>query len=466
MISSGTILTLTPHDLSVDGGSVARHDDMIVFLDAGLPGEQLRARVTRVKARFANAEVVETLTPSPLAVPPYCTYAGVCGGCAWPTLPYDAELAWKEKQVQETFRRLGKVDFEQTAYGPILPSPRDLAYRNKVEFAFGSTFEPADNEDAPVIGNALLGFKRRASHEIVEVADCPLAAAPAHAILTATRAWALQSHLAAWNGKQGYLRFLVLRRPEYAPEGVAQCLVELITAPSDPPRAAAVKAFAKQLQRECPEVTGFIHSERASLSNVAYGERVRFALGPDTLHEQIGPLVLEASTAAFVQVNTPAAALLYAKVKELAALSGTETVWDLYCGVGGIALFLADAAQAVRGFESETKAVAFAKRNAVQAGGRNVRFASGDVAALLKKEQTAPDLVVTDPPRAGLDSRVTDELLRLAPPRIILVGCDPATMARDAARLAPRYQATRIQSVDLFPHTPHVETVAVLQRQD
>ncbi len=462
MTSIGDILTLTPHDLSVDGGAVARHGELVIFLNKGLPGETLSARVTKLKSRFAEAEVLETLAPALPAEPPHCPHAGDCGGCPWPGLPYGVELAWKEKQVMESFRRLGKVAFKEdgnedgAVYDPIIASPRNLGYRNKLEFAFGHSPEKG----------VLLGLKRRASHEIVEIEECPLAAAPFGRILEHARARVREAGFSAWNGKEGFLRFLVLRRPDHTPEGNAQCLAELITAPADKAAVEAVRSFGQALLRDCPELTTFLHTERKSPSPVAYGEKIRTCLGPDRLWEQTGPLLLEAPAAAFLQVNTAAAALLYATVKEYSALTGSESVWDLYSGVGGIALTLAGQALSLRGFESAPEAVAFAKRNAQQQGAANASFIAGDVTALLRKERAAPDLVITDPPRAGLDEAVTRELLRLAPRRIILVGCAPATMARDIARLAARYAVKRVRAVDLFPRTPHVESVALLTLRD
>ncbi len=457
MTTPGDTLTLIPHDLSLDGGSVARHGELVVFLDKGLPGEVLRARIDSLKPRFATAAVIETITPSPTAEPAHCPHAGDCGGCPWPGFSYRGELAWKERQVRETLRRLGKMDFSDkgAAYDPIIPSPRDIGYRNKVEFAFGAS------ETGP-----LLGMKRRASHAVVAVDDCPLAAASVRDILAHARAWAGEAKLPAWDGKQGYLRFLVVRQPDYAPEGKARRLVELITAPSDDARATAVKAFGESLLRACPDTAAFLHSERASAASVAYGERIRTSLGPDRIWERIGDVLLEAPATAFMQVNTGAAALLYAAVGEYAGLTGAERVWDLYSGIGGIALTLAGSALSVRGFENTRDGVNFAGRNAVQAGAANAVFLAGDVAALLRKERAGPDLVVTDPPRAGLDAAVTAELLRLAPPRLILVGCDPATLARDAGRLAARYAVSRARAIDMFPRTPHVETITLLLRRD
>lgn len=459
----GAVLTLTPHDLAVSGGSIARHSGLAVFLDRGLPGETLTCRITESKPRFAKAEVLETVTPSPDETPSFCAFAERCGGCAWTNLRYEAQLAWKERHVKETLRRIGKVPFAASPgeivdvpapeYLPITPSPRVTGYRNKMEFAFGF-----DN------GQPALGLRERGSHAVVSVGECALCSLPVGGILAAARDWLRTTQLAPLDGKAGYLRFLVIRCPEYTPDGVPRCLVECITMPGNAEQARMVRELGRELLANAG-VTGFIHSTRSTFGNVAYGDTVVHSAGDATVTEQFGPLRLEAPVQAFLQANTGAAALLYSHARRYAEQERTNVVWDMYCGVGGLALSLAGEGITVRGVENVREAVKFATRNAASAPG-DVKFQRGN-ADTMKTMAThitpAPDLVVTDPPRAGMARELTETLLRMRPPRIITVSCDAASLARDIALLGTAYRLKSARAVDMFPHTPHVEVVALLE---
>lgn len=455
----GSIHTLTPHDLAVSGGSVARLNGLAVFLNRGLPGEILRCRITESKPRFARAEALETLVPSPSAVPSFCPHGGECGGCAWPDLAYPAQLAWKERQVRETLRRIGKIPFDdaKTApeYLPIIPSPRVKGYRNKVEFAFGFA-----------AGKPALGLRQRNAREIVPVTDCALCAFPAADILAATRAWMRETGIKPFNGRTGQLRFLVLRCPDYSHGGEPRCLVELITVPGNKSLADPVARLGRALMADAG-VTGFLHSTRTAKTDVAYGERVMASMGETTVTEQIGHIRLEAPAQTFLQANTGAAALLYDQVRRYAEKEPTgtpvRTVWDIYCGVGGIGLSLAREDLTLRGIETAPEAVRFARKNASSLPG-DCAFFHGDAQAAFRTLSPAPDLIITDPPRAGMARPLVETILASGVPRIIMVSCAPASLARDLALLFSRYRVTSVRAVDLFPHTPHVETVAALER--
>lgn len=461
--AAGSVHTLVPHDLAVSGGGVARLDGFTVFLDKGLPGETLRCRIVDVKPRFARAEVLETLTPSPDEVPSFCPHADRCGGCAWTTLRYEAQLAWKERQVKETLRRIGKVAFngpdtvDGAEYLPITPSPGQTGYRNKMEFAFGiENGEPA------------LGLREKNSHEIVSIGECALSFLPVKDILARTREWMRTSALLPYGKNGGYLRFLVVRCPEYSPDGTPRCLVELITAPGNRSASEAVAQLGRILM-ENASATGFIHSIRAAKNSVAYGEKAILRLGEITVTEKMETLLLQAPPQAFLQTNTRAATLLYGHVRSWADRHRPSVIWDVYCGVGGIGLFLLRDGITLRGIESVSEAVRFARINAARVtdgmadGMENApSFIQSSADADLSRITPKPDLVVTDPPRAGMDANLRGALLRLRPEHIIAVGCDAASLARDVALLAPAYRVRSVRAVDLFPHTPHVEIAALL----
>lgn len=448
-----------PHDLAVSGGGIARISGMTVFLDAGLPDEKVLCRITERKPRFARAEVIEVLEPSPHAVPSFCAHGGICGGCAWTTLAYAAQTAWKERQVRETLRRIGKVAFSGESgaeagaeYLPLIPSPRALGYRNKMEYAFGF------DEGAPV-----LGLRARGSHAVVSIEECALAAVPVKPVLNLVRQWMRASSLEPWDGASGFLRFLVVRCPDHMIDGRQQCLVELITAPGDAAQASAVKALGETLLAGEAGVTGFVHSTRRDRANVAYGDTVVATFGRSTVIEMIGQTRIEAPVQSFLQANTGAAALLYAQIKAYADATAAGTVWDVYCGAGGIALFLAAQGRCVRGVDSVAEAVAFAEKNAAEAPG-DVAFVRGDAARVMADPRPVPDLVVTDPPRAGMAADLLASLKRLEAEHMICVSCDAASLARDIAGLAGRYQVLSARAVDVFPNTPHVEVAALLKR--
>ena len=455
----GDLVELSPHDLSLDGGSVARLNSFVIFLDRGLPGQTLRARIRKRKSSFAQAEVLEILAPADKSAPPYCPHQGECGGCAWPGLDYSEELLWKERHVRESFRRLGRL--ADSLSRPVVPSPRQLGYRNKLEFAFG-----------PDADGIVLGLKRRGTRRIIPVRDCALAASSVAAILAFTRRWTREHGLSAWDGAKGLLRHLVVRRPDYAPQGAPQCQVELIVnAPARVPVPDSGKAFGEALRQAAPEVTSFVLSGRRGRAAAAYGERILLSLGAQSIHERIGRLVLEAPVAAFLQANTRAAALMHDELRRLAEpfmLPRSTRLWDLYCGVGGLGLFLADRVRRLVGFERSREAVACAARNAARNKLHHCSFIAGDVTEQAKRaarSEGAPDIIITDPPRAGLSPELAALLLGLQAKVIIAVSCDPASQARDIARLAEGYQVRHVQPFDFFPHTPHVENVVLLERR-
>ena len=459
----GDVIDLCPHDLSLDGGSVARLDSFVVFLDRGLPGQTIRARITKLKKAFAKAEVLDILEPAGKTAPLYCQHQGECGGCAWPGLDYTEELSWKGRHVRESFRRLGGLgEAVDRLSKPVVPSPRPLGYRNKLEFAIA----PDTN------GGIVLGPNRRGTRRVVPVNDCALARSSLAAVLAFTRRWIRQNALSAWDGNKGFLRHLVVRQPDYAPQGTPQYQVELIVnAPADDAALGIVQAFGPALRQAVPEVTSFVLSRRLGRAAVAYGERILFSHGVQSIHERIGHILLEAPPAAFLQANTQAAALMHAEVRRLAEpfmQPQSTRVWDLYCGVGGIGLFLADGVLRVHGFEKSREAVAYALRNAARNNLHNCAFTAGDVAVQAKRAariEGVPDIIITDPPRSGFSPEIAALLLELQAKVLIAVSCDPASQARDIARLAQGYALRHVQPFDFFPHTPHVENVALLERR-
>ena len=438
---SGQFLELRVDVLVSDGRGLGRHDGVVVLVEDALPGQLVRARVAAVRKSLAEAALVEVLERSPDEQEPPCPHAGRCGGCSWQSLAYGRQLAWKERIVHDALERVGKVACPPML--PILPSPSEWGYRNKMEFAFGVSGD----------GGKALGLRERGSRNIVEVTGCLLQTPLTMRVLEAVR---MLSN-GAFHDLDG--RFLVVREPN-----AGGCFVELIVGAGGSLEAG--ERFAEALRAETPEVTGFALSERLAPSDVAYGERALYADG--RLEERIGDVRLQMGHNAFFQVNTPAAELLYAEAARFAALEELPdpVLWDVYGGVGSIGLYMGRNARVV-GIEEMPGAVRYARGNAKALGRKAYKVEQGDAKSVLGrlvKLGPKPDVVVVDPPRAGIDAKVAQQLAEAAPLRLIYVSCNPATLARDVARLAPAFRLKAARPVDLFPQTPHVETVPLLER--
>ena len=476
-------LELDLHGLSPDGRTVGRSSDgMTVFVRGGLPGEHVLVRLTGIKKRMAEAELITILRRSPEERPAPCPHAEECGGCPWQCLPYCGQLAWKKKLVQDALLRIGRLHLPDEIVRPVLSCGENAewSYRNKMEFAFGRGEH----------GETLLGLRSRASRSVTEVTSCRLQTARTMAVLATVRELcgkynlhaAVPEHSPQKRAPRGIafssavrqndiLRFLVIREPR---DG--GCLVELITLPS-PQESSTLKKLGQDLLNAPLGVTGFVHSTRTNPADVAYGEQTLLFMGEtelsETLRLQGRDVTFTLDHNSFFQVNSRAAELLYNAAADLAVqlfpsqegLSGREC-WDIYCGVGGLALTMAPHFSRVFGLESVPQAVELASRNAGQSDASTTfRFECGDAAHLERsfRRQGIPDLLVTDPPRAGMDGKTVRAILDHRPPRLVLVSCNPATLARDLALLSSSYRIRAVQPVDLFPQTPHVETVVSLE---
>ncbi len=440
----GQFLELSIDVLVSDGRGLGRCGGVVVLVDDALPGQRIRARVRHARKSLVEAELSEVLERSPDEQDSPCPHAGRCGGCSWQSLAYARQLEWKERSVRDALERVGKV--QEPPMLPILASPQAWGYRNKMEFAFGLSAD----------GGRAAGLRERGSRTVVEVTDCLLQTPLTMRVLAAVRKLA--------NGAFHALpfRFLVVREP-----GAGGCFVELIAGPGV--AAGAGESLASALRALVPEVTGFALSERAASSDIAYGERTLYADGK--LEEQVGSVRIGLGYNAFFQVNTPAAALLYAEAARFAALETLEhpVLWDVYGGVGSIGLYMAHGGNVrVVGIEEMPGAVRCARSNVKALGLRDYRVEQGDAKSVLGrllKLGPQPDVIVVDPPRAGIDARVAQQLAEAAPKRLVYVSCNPATLARDIARLAPAFRLQAVRPVDLFPQTPHVETVALLEKR-
>lgn len=476
-LNKGDMCTVTVEALATGGSGIARYNGMTVFLDQGIPGQTATARIQKKKKRFAQATVVSVLTTAPEERTPVCIHFTECGGCLWQHMPYTEQLAWKRQFVIDALTRIGGVQHPDVPFP--LPSPATTRYRNKMEFVFApATPAPSVSgmeEALPSPPATALGLRKKRSHEVVTITECHLQSTRCNNILNLARRLVHTYELPAYNEKtaQGYLRFLIIREPEEQPPaagtpGTRQCLVQFIVAPDRTKKQQLtdrLQALCKEMQKEIPSITALVISERSARTQIAYGEKTLFTAGTPQLNETIAGVPLMLHHDAFLQVNTRAATSLYEAAIAMAGLSGSEYVWDGYCGVGSLTLLLAQKAAHVVGFELGEAAVRTARQNAEALGVYNTEFYAGDIKKRLTGRQETPDVVVVDPPRAGMHVQVTAALLAAAPERIVYISCDPATQARDIRSMLAAYDIRAVQPVDMFPHSPHIENIVLMAKK-
>lgn len=435
----GELVEVEIESLAFGGRGVARNEGLVVFVAGGLPGDRVRAEVTKAKKRFAEARVVELLSPGPERVADVCLHGGEpCPGAPWQGLAYERQLTHKSEQVDEALRRIGELDgFELEE---IVPATEQWRYRNKLEYSFG---EDSDGEPT-------LGFHARGRWDlIVDVEDCHLASQAGNEARNAVRAWAREESVPAYDARarRGVLRNLAVREGRRS----GQIQTRLVTSPARFPR---------------PPVD--LHTQIEGDSGGTDGPTG--VLGAERLREELCGLKLEMSHGAFFQTNTEMAERLYGVAAEFAGLSGRERVFDLYCGIGTIGLTMAGQAGEVWGLEIVPEAIADAERNAERNEISNAHFIAANartgVRPLIEQAGKA-DVVVIDPPRAGLSQKIVRRLLECEAQKIVYVSCNPTTLAPNAAQLVEAgYRLTRVRPVDMFPQTPHIECVALFERDD
>jgi 23S rRNA (uracil1939-C5)-methyltransferase len=443
-------LELRVDSLAYGGNGVARLNGFVVFVRRGLPGDRVRARVTKVKRNHAEALATEVLEPSPDRVEAPCSHYPACGGCRFQDLAYEAQTAAKEAQVGDALRRLGGIDAPPLE--PILPAVERFHYRNKLEYSF-----------TPGPEGPILGFHKAGRwDEVLDVERCWLTTEPGNAIREAVRAWAREEDLPAYDQAEGtgYLRHLVVREGR----NTGQALVELVTAPGE----RFERGYLVEVLRRFPEVRSIhwaVNDTPAEVTNLP----TTLLWGDEAIEEELLGLRFRVRPNAFLQTNTAMAERLYELALAAAGLTGGETVYDLYCGIGTIGLVMAAQALTVWGVEVSEESVACALENAELNAIGNAAFFAGNVGQSLEELRDragAPDVVVVDPPRAGLAGKALKRVGEAGAPRLVYVSCNPTTLAGDVKRLAADYgyRLERARPVDMFPHTPHVETVALLCR--
>ena len=438
----GAELELTVDTLAHGGNGVARLDGYVVFVAGALPGDRVRAVVGTSKRAYAEARTVEIHEPSPDRIAPVADHPGA----PWQVLSYARQLEVKAEQVQDALTRIGRLEgFELE---PIVPAVEQWRYRNKLEYSFGTGPD----------GALVCGFHAPGRFdEIVALEDCLLASERGNAMREQVLAWCRDQGLRAWDRRDGsgLLRNLVVREGRRTGE----MQVRLVTSPG----AIDTEGLAAAVDCE-----GLFWTQAAGVGETTQGGETKRLSGSKRLREQLGELEFLISPEAFFQTNTEMAEILYGAAVELAELRGHERVFDLYCGIGTIGLALASRAREVIGVELVERAVADAIDNARRNELTNASFFAGDIRLAMRElvEQAGkPDVCVIDPPRAGLSQKVVRRIIEAAPKRIVYVSCNPTTLAPNAAQLVEAgYALRRVRPVDMFPQTPHIECVALLER--
>lgn len=457
----GSIVEVEIGNLAFGGRGIAKTGGMVVFIDKALPGDIVKARVTKRKPQYAEAEMIEIVRPSPKRETPRCAIFGRCGGCTWQNFDYEEQIRYKQQHVEEALRHIAGQN--QLTVRPIIGSPEPWSYRNKMEYSFGIG---ADR-------NITIGFHRTGDYRHIEqVHRCEIQPEPLNDLLSwltaelNSEAQREGAHFVPYDQVRhtGFLRHLVLRYS--ATNG--EFLAAILTAPD---KWRGAEDVARRLFERFPQCRGFIWGTNAGLSDVARVEKLCLQTGTGWIEEQLGDKRFRVSTFSFFQTNTPGAKLLYDAVKEFCELTGRETVLDAYCGTGTIGIYLSGLAEKVVGIELVREAVWDARFNAQLNGASNCTFLAGEMRDVL---QTLPqtlgarfDRVVIDPPRGGMDKKSLRLLIGIGAPLLVYVSCNPATLARDAVSLSEAgYRLELVQPVDMFPHTWHVESVIKFRRKE
>jgi 23S rRNA (uracil1939-C5)-methyltransferase len=439
----GDELDLQVESLAHGGAGVARRPDgYVVFVQGGMPGDKLRARVTKSKRGYAEARAIEIVEPSAERIEPRAAHPGA----PWQVLPYERQLAEKEQQVRDALERIG--GFENAPVEPIVPAVEQWRYRNKLEYSFGA------GED----GELVLGFHRPGRWDLIDdVSEDVLASERIDELRASVKRWAVERGYSAYDRRtnEGFLRNLVVREGRRT----GQLQARIVTSEGD---------LDVDTLREAVKVDGLLWTVSETVGETTRDGKTKLLEGKKYIEEELSGLRFRISPEAFFQTNTEMAEKLYELAIAAAGLSGRERVYDLYCGSGTIALAMSGFAGEVWGVEVVERAIADAIQNAKVNGVDNARFFAGDVrtaARPLVEQAGRPDVVVVDPPRAGLSQKIVRRIIEMESPRIVYVSCNPTTLAPNARQLVEAgYVLERVQPVDMFPQTPHIESVALLNR--
>ncbi|MDR2428740.1 MAG: 23S rRNA (uracil(1939)-C(5))-methyltransferase RlmD, partial [Candidatus Margulisbacteria bacterium] len=460
-------------DFTVDGDGVARHEGRVMFVPGLAPGDAAEIEITADKKNYLLGKIKKIIEPSPDRIKPVCRHFGVCGGCSLQHYAYAAQLKWKEKFVEQSLRRLAGLN--ELPLREIVPSADIWAYRNKAQLPFGQ-------------GGAV-GFFKMNSHSVVDLQECPIQHADFLTIVESFRRFAREKKIPIYDEKthRGILRHLVIRKSDYLKELLVGLVVNCREFGLRPELKQLVETLNKKLQTY--KIVSVVANINQKKTNKILAERIDNILGSGFITEKIGGFLYKVSLNTFLQVNTPQAEKAYARIKEwcgsavrlrsptspldtqkppnaerlvLNTAEGHRNILDAYCGIGTIALSVADTAASVLGIEEVPQAVKDAKRNAENNGVANVRFRQGQAEKQSIEALGAPEIIIVDPPRKGLAVEMTNKILEIKPQKVIYLSCNPTSLARDLKLLSSLYKVREIIPYDFFPQTTHVETLVLL----
>lgn len=440
-------------------------DGKVVFVENVVPGDIVDVRITKNKKSYAEGKMTRIVTPSSLRVIPFCTHFGVCGGCKWQMLPYEKQLEYKQQQVADQMRRIGHVALPEME--AISGSPIQRFYRNKLEFTFSNKRYRTNEEiteagEVELLPEQGLGFHAPGLFDkVVPIDFCHLQNEPTNKIRNLLRDYTVKEGLPYYDFRAhtGYMRNLMIRVTT-----TGEVLVNVVMNEDD---EATRTPLLQYLLDQVPEITTLCYTINQKWNDSIYDLDVHTFYGNGFITEKLEGFTFNISPKSFFQTNTYQAENLYRITREFAGLTGNEVLYDLYCGTGSIGIFCSENARKIIGIEVVEQAIEDAKVNAAQNKIGHALFYAGDVAAICTDdffaEHGKPDVIITDPPRAGMSEKLVQQLIRMEAPKIVYVSCNPATQARDLALLAGSYKITRIRPVDMFPHTHHIENVVLLE---
>lgn len=443
----GDRVSLRVTDLTRTGEGVGHVNGMTVFADGAVPGDEGIIEIFQVKQQYLKGKIVKNTKTSDARCVPSCTAAGKCGGCPWSFINYKTQLSLKTDIVKNSLTRIGHFEDIGSKMLPIIPSDSEFGYRNKAQYK---------------VSKQGIGFYAKGTHTVIPIPGCALQRDGGEIVIDAVSAWIKASHISIYDEKsgRGSLRGILVRN-----NSVGEISLTVILADD---RGIDFQLLIDTLRKNVPKLAGIAVNINASRGNRVLGKRTKTIWGSEKITETLCGLQFEISPASFFQVNTAQAEKLYDAAGKFADLDGSQTIFDLYCGTGTIGLSLAEKAQRVYGIEIVSDAVEDAKRNAEINGIANAKFFCGkaeETAPELMKAVGKPDVIILDPPRKGCAASLINKLVEWQIPKIVYVSCDPTTLARDAEMLSNGgYQPEKVQPVDMFPQTGHVETVCLLSK--
>ena len=449
--------------VAAEGKSLAHVDGTVVFVEFAVPGDIVNVKVTKKKKNYMEGFILEIVKPSEDRLQPFCEHFGICGGCRWQPLPYDMQLKAKQQQVWDQLVRIGHLEIPDIS--PILPSDKTKYYRNKLEFTFSNKRWIYNNEDPDSLTDEErlgLGFHvGKFFDKVLDIKHCSLQPEPSNEIRLFIREYAISHNLEFYNIREntGFLRNIIVRNNQ-----VGDVMLTVCFAYDDQDK---IVPMLDAIAAEFPQIKSLHYVINEKLNDSISDLDCILYKGEDAIWETMGKLKFKIGPKSFYQTNSEQAYKLYSVAKEFAALTGNEVVYDLYTGTGTIAQFISDKASKVIGIEYVKEAIEDARINAEANGITNCTFFDGDMKDILTadfiKEHGKPEVMIIDPPRAGMHPDVVKVIMEAAPERIVYVSCNPASQARDLAMMSPMYEITAVQPVDMFPHTMHVENVCALK---